>query len=995
MNKSYKQLSLLAVLLLLSQVAMAQFTVSGIVIDEATGEPLVGVNVLHERSQSGTTSDIDGEFSLELPGESATLQISYVGYISQTIEVSTTNDEIRIELRQDVANLEEVVVTGLASSVKRSNLANSVSSISAEDIAGKVDPPTLDQTMQGKIPGVRIQSTSGAPGGGFNVQLRGVSTLGAGSSQPLYIVDGVYVSNDRLTTGRSAVSGAGGNVQDDAANRLADLSPSDIQSIEVLKGPSAAAIYGQRANAGVIIITTKRGQTGDTKVSFSQQVGFNNILKELGRTDWTEERIRAFWGDGARGDLEIQRFQTAQQEGTIRDLEDVFLDNNGFINKTNIDISGGDNKTRFFISGSISDEDGLIKNTGFKRNSFRANIDHNITQRIRVSSNSNYVNSESNRGFTGNQNNTGGALTYNLAFHPNYSFGILQQNPDGTYPDSDYFAENPFRLIDVAENDQDIDRFIQSFSVDADLASFGASSLGLSVRGGFDLLEANSTVYFPEFMQFQSTQPFPGDVNQTTQESFNTNLQASLTFNSEVESGLGNIELNTQVNASRFTTESQLDRQRGQGLLPGQTNTDNAAQIATNQNFTDVTDFGFAAQQTANLDDKVIATIGARFDRSTLNADSDRYYFYPKASLAINVTNLNFWQAENISQLKLRAAYGETGGLASFGNIFNSLGTTNIGDRVGTTAPNDDFEGGLDPERAKEIEFGFDVGILDGRVSFEGTYYKKTVEDLILPLNPAPSTGLNSITSNAAELENDGFELGLNFSPIRKPNFSWVSSILWWTNDSEITSLRIPPSTNQALGFIGFGATRIEEGVSPTALFGIPFTGDPEFGGLTRFGDFQADFQMSFSGDFTIYKNFELGMLWHWSQGGENLDLYKLLLDSGGNSPDFFVDGTAEIAETLPPFGTTEFYVQDASYLKLRQASLYYTVPNSFLSDAFGNAVKQVRLGVSGSNLLMFTDFRGYDPEVNFAGTDVLIPSVSIAPFPSSRKVLFSINLDF
>jgi TonB-dependent SusC/RagA subfamily outer membrane receptor len=422
MNLRYKPFLLLAILLLVEQVAYAQFTVTGTVIDKNTGDLLVGANVFHAESNTGATTDVDGTFSIRLPGQSATIRISYVGYISRTIQVSATDTKLRIELSSDISNLEEVVVTGLASTVKRSNLANSISSINADNISGKVAPPTVDRAMQGKIPGIEIMSTGGAPGGGFNVQLRGVSTLGAGNSQPLYIIDGVYVDNSAIRTGRSVVSGATSSslsdeeagVQDGVANRLADLNPEDIRSIEVLKGPSAAAIYGQRANAGVIIINTKQSIAGNTQVSVNQEVGFSTPLNLLDRTNWTEDRIIAFWDDpdtpglDPRTQVELDRFQTAQQNGTIRDMEKVFFDNRGLINKTQISISGGDEKTQFFVSGSLDNEDGIIKNTGFDRNSIRANLSHNITDKISITSNTNYVNSQSNRGFTGNQNNTGG-----------------------------------------------------------------------------------------------------------------------------------------------------------------------------------------------------------------------------------------------------------------------------------------------------------------------------------------------------------------------------------------------------------------------------------------------------------------------------------------------------------------------------------------------------------------------------------------------------------
>lgn len=987
MNKSYKPILLTCVLFLFSQVAMAQFTVSGTITDETSGEPLIGVNVFHQQSQSGTTTDIDGNFSLQLPGQNATLRISYIGYISQNVQVSAGNNEIDIQLSPDIANLEEVVVTGLASTVKRSNLANSVSSISADDIAGKVEPSTLDNALQGKIPGVQITSYSGAPGGGYNVQLRGVSTLGAGGSQPLYIIDGVYVNNEFLTTGRSAVSGAGGNTQDDTANRLADLNPDDIQSIEVLKGASAAAIYGQRANAGVVIINTKQGSAGQTQVSVKQDVGFNSPLKLLGRTDWTEERIDAFFSDPARAQLEKDRLNAAQQAGDVVDLEEFIYGNEGLIRKTQVSISGGNDKTQYFVSGGLDSEDGIIKGTGFKRNSIRANLDHAISENIRVSSNSNYINTDSNRGFTGNQNNTGGSIGYSLAFHPNYAFNIIKEQPDGTYNDTPYFGENPLRLIDASENNQEINRFLQSVSLEANLYRGTNSNVNFNINGGLDYTNANSIIYFPEFMQFQRTAAnFPGDVIHTTQEVLNTNLQAVMLYNTTVGSNFGNFDLTSQVGLSRYDQSISLDRIRGQGLLPGQTNVGNAAEVTATQNFTDITDFGIFVQQEINFEDQLIGTLGARWDKSTLNLDESNFYFYPKASLAVNISNFDFWEFENISQLKLRAAYGETGGLPNFGAIFSSLGGANIGSLGGATAPNSDVDPDLKPERAMELEYGLDMALFDGRVALEFTRYNKTIEDLILNLVPSPSTGVNQIATNAAELENIGTEIGLSLVPIQNREFSWNSSILWWTNETELTNLIIPAQTNTFFASPAFGASRFEEGISPTGIYGFTPEGDQ-----TIIGDLQPDFEMSFSNDFTFLQNFQASFLIHWSQGAEGINLSQLLTDGTGNTDDYF-DSENNIVERE---GGTLAYLKDASYVKVREASLYYTFSNDALQPVFGDALDNLRVGVTGTNLYMFTDYNGYDPEVNATGRSALSQRVDITPYPTSRKLLFSVKVDF
>ena len=975
MKKSYyiRFLAVLSVTLFCAQVAIAQYTVSGTVTDAATGETLVGVTIFDANTNTGTSTDIEGEYTLELPSGETSLRFSSIGYVTQNVDVSGTSGEVTldVEMRADVANLEELVVTGLASSVKRANLANSVASISAEDIAERTQPETIDNALQGKIPGVQITSYSGAPGGGFNVQLRGVSTLGAGGSQPLYIIDGVYVNNEFLTTGRSAVSGAGGNSQDDVANRLADINPDEIQSIEVLKGASAAAIYGARANAGVIIINTKQGVAGETQVSIKQEVGFNNALNLLGRTDWTEERIDAFYGAGSAAAVrERQRLNDAQAAGNVKDLEKEVYGNTGLINNTQVSVSGGNSKTRYYISGGIDVEDGIIKKTGFERNSIRANIDHSITQRFRVSSNSNYIYTDSDRGFTGNQNNTGGSIGYSLSAHPNYAYNIIKQNPDGTYPDTPYFGENPLRLIDVATNNQEVNRFLQSVALEADLFQNESSLASLKVDGGLDYTNANSIIYFPEFMQFQRTAAInPGDVIHTTQEVLNTNLQAVFLFNTTVGTDLGNFDLSTQAGVSRYDQSISLDRIRGQGLLPGQTNVGNAAQVTANQNFTEVTDLGVFLQEEINFADQLIATVGGRWDKSTLNLDESEFYFYPKASLAANLTNFDFWTVEDVSQLKLRVAYGETGGLPNFGAIFSSLGGTNIGSSGGAVAPGTDVDPDLKPERAKEIEYGVDLSLFEGRVSLEFTQYNKTIEDLILPLVPSPSTGVGTITTNAAEMENVGTEIGLNVIPVQNSDFTWNSGILWWTNDTELTDLIIPAQTNTFYASPTFGAARLEEGVSPTGIYGfVPGQAEREI-----VGDLQPDFQMSFSNDFTFLKNFRASLLVHWSKGGEGINLSQLLTDGAGNTADYFNSND----EVVQREGGTLSFMKDASYVKLR-----------------GNTLSGVRVGVSGTNLLMFTDYNGYDPEVNATGRSALAQRVDITPYPTSRKVLFSVKVD-
>ena len=987
-------LAVLTFALFSAQLATAQYTVSGTVTDASTGEALVGVTIFDASTSTGTSTDIDGEYSLDLPSGETSLRFSSIGYITQNIDVSGTSGEITldVEMRADVANLEELVVTGLASSIKRENLANAITKVDAEDLVERTQPQTLDGAFKGKIPGVSIRSQSGAPGGGINVQMRGVSTLGAGSSQPLYIIDGVYVNNDAISNSRYLTTGANSGAEDNSSNRLSDINPEDVESIEVLKGPSAAAIYGQRANAGVIIITTKKGQAGDTQVSVSQDVGFNSALNLVGVADWNPDKIATYTSIfGGNAAAETAAYNAALNAGNIYDYEDELYGNTGMISQTSVSVSGGNSKTNFYITGTTRSEDGIIKNTGFDRNSIRLNLDHRISENIRVASRTNYTKTDNQRGFTGNQNGTGGSIGYALSYTPTYA--QLFPNSQGEYPNNPYFSDNMLSIVNNAVNDQTVQRLIQGLQLNADLYKNESSLLSLSIDGGVDYLTFKSMVWMPTYLQNQQSNANPGDVVHTIEDNFNSNVQAVLSFATTVS---GNIQLNTQLGMSRFDQLQERNVVRGQGLVAGQTGIANATiQSVINQTEVEVVDLSWFGQEEINWDDKVIATVGGRFDRSSLNADQDEYYFYPKASLAVNLLNFDLIEGDFLNQLKPRIAYGETGGLPNFGVTYSSLNSANIGGRLATSVGGRSIDPDLKPERAQELEFGLDVAMLDNRISFEATYYNKNVVDLILDEQVPTSSGISVIATNAADLENKGFEFTLNLNPVRNPNLNWFSTILFWKNESEITDLSIDGYT---LG--GFGTSLsnylIQEGFSPSTIVGLPEVDDPSL--YTIYGDGQPDFEMSFSNEFNIYKNFDFSFLWHWKKGGDNINLSQLLTDAGGTSPDWNdeVEGSAlpKGAERVVNGGSGA-YVYDASYVKLREIGLYYTVPVQTLNNVFGNSVSKIKIGASANNVLLFSDYPSYDPETSVFGTQAINNSVEVTPYPTSRQVMFHVNIDF
>lgn len=993
---------LLVVLLLFSAAAMAQFTVTGTVKD-ASDQPLIGVSIVEKGTTRGTVTDFDGNFTLAIEGQSAVLMFSYTGFKTKEVEVSPSSNVLTVTLDEDIARLEEIVVTGLASGVKRSNSGVAVTSISGEELSDQTNPQTLDYALYGKIPGVQMTASDGAPGGGISVQLRGISTLGAGSSQPLYIIDGVYVDNSSIRNGRTQVSGAGGGSsgsnQDNSANRIADINPDDIERIEVLKGPSAAAIYGTRANAGVIIITTKRGAAGATKVSLNQDVGFAQGQNFQNFDEWNEEKIRYYYS-GDRVNKEIEAYQQAVAAGRITDWEEFFYGDTGFLSNTQVNVSGGSQKTQFYVSGGLQTEEGIIKRTGYDRYTLRANIEHELTQGIRISFNNNYVRSQSQRGFTGNQNNTGGSIGYNLAYTPTYANLFPDEN--GNYPDSDYFNDNPIAIRDLAVNDEDVDRFISALNLDIDLFQTTNSYLKLKINGGVDYLSGNTLVYFPEVLQHQRAQANPGDVMWGRQDNLNTNIQAFLTFNTN----LGTINSNTTLGAVRLDQQSEYQLSRGQGLSGGQRNLAWASVVSIPQQGQinqQTTDIGLVAQQDFNWEDKLIASLGVRFDKSSLNRDQDKFYAFPKASLAANLGNFDFWTIKDVvNQLKLRVAYGETGGLPLYGRTFEVLGSQVIGGFLGGLVGGQNFavprgvDPNLKPETAAELEFGVDASFFNSRITLEATYYNKEVRDLILDLQPAESTGISAIATNAADLENRGLELGLGVNPIRSTNVNWFAKVLYWHNRSEITRLDIPTFTTGGFG-PALGTYLIAEGYSPTTIVGNP-AGTDIPGGRTVYGDRQPDFQMSFLSQLNFLKSFDFNFLFHYQNGGEAINLSAFLWDDGGTSPGWFntVEGDPNVRQGQVRInewagGNTGVWIEETSYLKLREISLYYTLPNAL----FNNLIKRAKIGVSANNVLLWTSYGSYDPEVSNFGAQPVSGSVEVTPYPTSRRLFFHLKLDF
>ncbi len=975
---------LLLFLFLLPCFVFAQNTITGKVTD-ASGETVPFANVIVKGTSVGTTTSIDGMYSIDVPNLPATLVFSSLGYttIEQKVSISET---VNITMSESAQALDEVVITGLATSIKRSNSANAVASLSAEDLVGKTPPPTLDGALYGKFAGAVVNANSGAPGGGLSVKLRGATSISS-NVQPLYIIDGIYIDNSSISTGLNAVSAAsaGGSAsnQDNPTNRIADINPEDIANIEILKGASAAAIYGSRAAAGVIIITTKRGKAGETKFKFSQSVGWTEAINLLGVRDYTRQRVFDSFGSDA-----ADAFVNAKNNGTLVDYENEIFGEKGFIRLTNFSMSGGDEKTRFFAGVSHNNEEGIVRNTGYEKTSLRLNLDHKAKDWLKFSLSSNYIYSSSDRGFFNNDNS---GTTIGVALTATRPWDNLLADADGNYPDHPNNASNPLQTRDLVTNNEKVNRFIIGGTMNMDLYKAEQSNLELVLRGGLDMYGQQSRAIFPKALQFQ--RPENGGLNgvsvQGDTQNKNYNLAGFLVHNYFTESDI-NFRTQAGLTNERFETDGKLVT--ATGLVASETNVDQAANTGVRQGRDKQEDVGFFAQEEVNFNDKVIATFGVRGDKSSRTGIPDQYNYYPKASVAVNLTEFGLGGDESLlNQFKLRAAYGEAGNFPPPGALFTSYNAFTTDGNLGISLIGVRGSKDINFERQKELEFGTDIGFFEGRLSFSGSYYIKTVDDLILQSALPPSTGFTAEIVNAGELQNKGIELALNATPVQNDNFQWDIGVNWFRNRSEITRLDVEPFNIGAFG-AGLGTFRIEEGFSATQIVGSY----PD--GLRVIGDAEPDFQMGMNNNLK-WKNIDLSFLWQWKKGGDNINLTNLLTDLNGTSADFD-DITLDPEGIVPngqfrPSANADVFVQDASYVRLREIGLYYTLDSKILGNVLGGNIDSVRIGLSGTNVLNFFDYNSYDPEVSNFGGGTIFTGVEVTPFPSSKRYLFHLGVNF
>ncbi|HET9515146.1 MAG TPA: SusC/RagA family TonB-linked outer membrane protein [Gemmatimonadales bacterium] len=938
------------------------------------------VSVVGQLRYRTARTNPEGRYTITAPQGEVRLMFRAIGYGRVEVVVPANQGTLDVQMEQDVFKLSEVVVTGQATSVERRSATTAIAYVSGEDLS-KVSAPTIENALVGKITGVNLQSNSGAPGGGIQMQIRGNNTI-LGAFDPLYVIDGVIYSNARVLSGRSTVNAGAFASEDDAVNRVADINPTDIASIEILKGAAASSIYGSKASNGVVVITTIRGTAGRPRANISQRFGMFSPLRQLEGRRWTKTEAADAYGQA------IADKYFGSNESVYFDHYDQVFSQRNLSYETVGDVSGGSETTRYFITGTWKRDEGIEPNTGFSRQSIRANIDQTLSSKVEVKVSSVYNRAEHARGWNNNCNNFG-CHGYALAYTPSF-VNLEARNPDGTFPDPDWgIQSNPIQTTELARNQEQTNRFTGGINAIWQAVQSDRHSFKLVGGVGLDVFNQNNDIWTPNELFWERNQAEPGVALEGNADSkyYNWNVNGVHVFATgtwSATTSLGFQFEDRRLKTARATTTN---------LIPGQQNVGQGTTTTSFETLTEERTLALYAQEEVRLlDDRLLLQGGLRAERSSVNGDIDKYFVFPKLSGSYRFTDV----LGAGSEIKLRAAYGETGNQPLFGQKFTNLNTPQFGQANGFTVAGAAGFPGVEPERLKEWEAGIDGAARDGRLTWDATYFRRSTTNLLLQRVPAPSTGFTSQIFNGGEIENQGFELGLGYTPIQNRNLQWVARGTFTSYTSEVVDLAGLPSFRPPLsGFGGLGVTFVEVGQPLTQIIGREYyaDGDSVSSINVQIGNSNPDFRVGFVNDIT-YKSLNVSFVLDWQQGGSVIDLTTFLYDDASNAADYGEPTWENRYNNCYLRGAMTCYIADATFLKLREVNIGVDLPKSWV-QSLGWGVDNVRLSLSGRNLLTFQSYDGLDPEVANVGAAAIRNNLDVAPYPPSRAVFFSVGVAF
>lgn len=929
-------------------------------VSENTGNPAVGVSIQIKNTNIGTITDFDGLYNLKatLGAGEYTLIFRSIGLTTKEVKITLgTDTEIvtDVVMTQDILGLDEIVITGTGALTEKKQLGNTIASVDGLEIS---QSGALDITggLSGKLAGIQVSQNSGDPAAGISVRLRSASTVN-GSSDPLYIIDGVIVNNNSTD-----VLGTSSVVQ----NRLSDISPQDIDRIEIIKGAAAAAIYGSRASNGVVQIFTKKGKTGKPTITFSTSINFNSLRK---KRDFNEEPF-----DWVSSDITI----LDKVPTTRYDYQDMVFQNS--VGTDNyVSMSGGTETTDYFASFSYLKNEGILKSTDFQRQGGRIRINQEINDWASASFGTYFSTSKS-------QDQPNGGYVAGVLSTILFANNNIDPSPDGdgNYPAMTFYP-NILEYINTFDFNQRNNRVISDLQINLK----PLDGLKVDYILGYDNAESIGNTYIP----IGTTTIALGRASTTTISTKQLNSDLNVAYNKNISN---DIESTTAAGFSWQADETLFRAISASGLALGVRTTDGAASISTDESRSERTFWGGFMQQTFGLKDKLFITGAIRLDGASVFGDNERNQFYPKASMSYLMSEEDFWESSfgnSINSFKVRAAWGQAGNLTAIGPFdrLSNYAAVSIDGNSGLIAPTRLGNADLKPERQTELEFGLDIGMFNNRLGIELTYYEQDIEDLLLARTLSPSTGFGSRVENIGTMNNKGFEALITATPVQNDNLNWSITGTFSTNKNEVNNIE-----GEQFGIGNFGFSVAKNG-QPLGVFyqgfyarnpdgsllltpaGIPqrekgsydangnpvperdASGQPSGTNLSKvIGDPNPDFIASLINELN-YKNFSFRMQFDAVQGVDVLSWDTRMFYRFGGGPETGKELAGELVRGTgaAKFGIAESYVEDGSYIKLREISASYLLKEPL------KGVNSVKFTLTGRNIFSIDNYSGYDPEVN------------------------------
>lgn len=998
--------------------AAPRLSITGTVTDKNSAEPLIGATVTVKGEKStGITTDLEGRFRLTTSHPAPlTLEIGYIGYQSVEVKVAGNDEKLNIQLAEATHDVDEVVVVGYGTQ-RRTQLTGSVAKISAAtfDVA---TTPTLDAALSGAVAGLNITASSGQPGAASNVRIRGGNSVNA-SNEPLYVVDGFIYYKD------ASASKTGLGAIESSLNPLSTINPSDIESIEVLKDISATAIYGSRGANGVILITTKKGRRGKATVNYRYSAGFDVVSKKLDlmtASEWAGFQKTYFNNKGGYTDEEI----AALGEGT--DWQDAML-RTAFRQSHEVSVNGGGDKGRYAFSGNYTNQDGVVVNSGFKRYNFHLNADYELAKGLTFGISATYGQSKQ-QGLTTTEETQYNSSPFSAGITNSFVYGLLTPRVVPVYDaDGSYNYSNPYEYAYFAIGNQATNAVsdlkdseaesINNYLLSNVWAQYAFGDFRAKVTVGLNKEQITQNYFSPSYTSLGLAVNGIGGIgnksNETWQQEYTLNWGRQLGAAHYLDALVGYTRQTSATNynsilVSHFTNETLKHNNLADGsdIYPPTSGTSEATLNS------------WIARVNYTLLDRYNATATFRADNSSRFAASHRWGYFPSIGLSWNVDKEAFLRdSRTISNLKLRASYGVVGNQEIGDYEYSISYTAGQYDGQSSYSKSNDANSDLKWETTTSYNIGVDLGLWNNRVNVVADAYYKKTSDLLLNVPMGFSTGVTNQLQNVGNVVNKGVELSVDATLLRRKDLTWTVQANIAHNSNKITEMGSASDILQGTG----NETILRKGESLGSFYGLQFagivqTGDdvsqlPKVNGSTpqpgdeKFVDVNGDGKIdgqdrvvlgSIQPDFTYglssslrWKNLDASITFAGSQGNKLYNALGRRLEQTSDSYNLLATVLDSWTEANPsnryakasnsrPFSYIDSrYVEDASYLKLRNLTIGYTLPLKQQLPV------KVRLFATASNLFTITSYSGYDPEVA-SGTDS-------GAYPSSRSFVFGVDL--